>query len=120
MRRAAFALGLALLAGGCASKATGATDQTPTASSTRSRTNVITAQELRENAAPTLADAIRQLRPGWSRNVSIFVNENYFGGPESLGNLSKSNVTEIRFLSRSEAQAKWGMRYQEVIQVISR
>lgn len=123
MRMTALALGLAVLGSACASKGTAATDQTPTAATTRSRTNVITAQEVRESAAPSLADVVRQLRPGWpnQQQVHVFVNEDYFGSYESLRQLSKSNVREVRHLQRSEVQIKWGQRYQyEAIQVITR
>jgi hypothetical protein len=37
--------------------------------------------------------------------------------PNAL-NMNPSSVREIRFLSKSEAQMKWGSRYDEVIQVI--
>lgn len=123
MRNAVVALSLLVSVGACASSGTAATDQTPTASTTRSRTNVITQQEIRESAAPSLADVVRQLRPGWpnQQTVHVFVNEDYFGSYESLRQLSKSNVREIRHLQRSEVQIKWGQRYQyEAIQVITR
>jgi hypothetical protein len=120
MRMAVWALGLVIAAGACASRGTATSDQTPTASTTRSRSDVITAQEIRESAAPTLADVVRQLRPGWSSSATVFVNNDYFGSRESLRNLSRTNTTEIRYLQRSEAQMKWGSRYYtEVIQVIT-
>jgi hypothetical protein len=115
MKVAAFALGLAVLAGACASSQTASTDQTVTASSTASRTNVISQQEIRESRAATLADLVRQSRPGWNRNVAWFMNND----PDpNAPNMSPAGVKEIKFLSQSEAQMKWGSRYREVIQVV--
>jgi hypothetical protein len=120
MRFIVVSLGLVLIAGACATSGTAASDQAATATGTRPRTNVITLQELRESRAPSLADVVRQLRPGWSTQVTVFVNNDPFGGFEQLRSLSVQNTAEVRFLTRSEAQIKWGSRYQEVIQVITR
>jgi hypothetical protein len=120
MRIAALALGLAITAGACASSGTAAGDQSVTASRTTRRTNIITSQEIRESAAPSLADLILQLRPGWPTAVTIFVNNDPLGDYSQLRILSVNATSEIRYLSRSEAQMKWGPRFQEVIQVITR
>ena len=120
MRSIVLALGLVLTAAACASSGTASGNQAPTASTTRARTNVITLQELRESRAPTLADVIRQLRPGWPTQVTVFLNNDPYGDHASLRNLSVQNTTEVRYLTRSEAQMKWGSRFQEVIQVITR
>lgn len=121
MRFAAFALGLVITAGACASSGTAAGSQAATGSSTASRTNVITTQEIRESKAPTLADLVRQARPNWPRTVTIFVNNDAFGAYDTLRNLAVTATTEVRYLSKSEAQFKWGARVQtEVIQVITR
>jgi hypothetical protein len=115
MRVAALALGLVIVAGACASSRTAAADQTPTATSTASRTNVISLQEIRDSRAATLSDLVRQSRPGWNRNVAWFMNND----PDpNAPNMSPNGIKEIKFLSRSEAQMKWGSRYDEVIQVI--
>jgi hypothetical protein len=120
MRTAVLALGLVLAAGACASSGTATSDQSPTGTTTRPRTNVITLQEIRESSAPSLADLIRQVRPGWPTAVTIFVNNDPLGDYNQLRNLSVNNTAEIRYLTRSEAQMKWGSRFQEVIQVITR
>ena len=120
MRIAALALGLVTMAGACATSGTAATEQSATASSTARRTNVITAQEIRENKAPTLADMIRQLRPGWPTAVTVVVNNDVMGGYDMLRNQPVSTAAEIRYLTKSEAQMKWGARVQEVIQIITR
>jgi hypothetical protein len=120
MRIAGLVLGIVISAAACASKGTAAADQSPTASTTRSRANVITAQEINESRAPTLADLVRQARPGWPTNVTIFVNNDAFGGYEQLRNLSLDRTAEVRYLTKSEAQFKWGSRFQDVIQVITK
>ncbi len=119
MRIAALALGIVISASACASSGTAAADQSATASTTRSRTNVITAQEINESRAPTLADLIRQSRPGWPRQATVFLNND----PDPSGtalNRSLSTVSEIRYLTKSEAQMKWGSRFNEVIQIITK
>jgi hypothetical protein len=123
MRIVALALGLVVVAGACASSGTAAGDQTPTSSTTARRTNIITAQEIRESTAPSLPDLIRQLRPSWpgpGTQVTIVVNNDIMGGYAMLSQQPKSTASEIRYLTRSEAQTKWGARVQEVIQVITR
>ena len=120
MRIAALALGFVTLAGACASSGTASSEQSPTASSTTRRTNVITSQEIRDSKAPTLADMIRQLRPGWPTAVSVVVNNDVMGGYDMLRNQPVSSAAEIRYLTKSEAQMKWGARVQEVIQIITR
>ncbi|HEX9562712.1 MAG TPA: hypothetical protein VF981_02025 [Gemmatimonadaceae bacterium] len=123
MRFIVLASGIVLAFGSaaCASSGTASADQTPTAATTRPRTNVISLQEIRESRAPSVADLIRQLRPGWPTTVTVFLNNdtNPFGDARTLSNLSVQNTTEIRYYTRSEAQFKWGSRFQESIQVIT-
>ena len=119
MRIAVLALGLALAAGACASSGTAAADQSVTGSRTASRTNVITSQEIRESRQATVADLIRPTRPSWPTAQSII----YFNtDPDPTGlNRSPSQVTEIRYMSKSEAQSKWGSRVQgAVIHMLTR
>ena len=120
MRIAVLALGLAMITGSCASSGSAASDQARTSNTTTRRENVITTQEIRESAAPNIADMIRQLRPRWPTAVTVFVNNDAIGGYDQLRNLSKSNTAEIRFYTKSEAQMKWSSRYNEVIQVTTR
>lgn len=120
MRLAALAFGLVITATACASSGTAAGDQAATAQTTTRRTNVISAQEIRESSAPSLTDLIRQLRPGWPTNVTVVVNNDILGGYDMLRQQPKSTASEIRYLTRSEAQTKWGSRVQEVIQIITR
>lgn len=120
MRIAALALGLIVALGACASSGTAAGDQTRTASTTIRRTNVITAQEILESRAPSVADLIRQARPQWPRNAIVFLNNDPDPTRTAL-NRAPSMVREIIFLTKSEAQTKWGSRVGDVvIQVITR
>jgi hypothetical protein len=120
MRIAALALGLVITAGACASSGTAGTEQSVTARSTARRTNVISSEEIRESKAPSLPDLIRQLRPGWPTAVTIVVNNDVMGGYDMLRNQPLSTASEIRYLTSSEAQTKWGSRVKEVIQIITR
>jgi hypothetical protein len=123
MRIAVLALGLVIAAGACATSGTASSDQSATAATTARRSNVITSQEIRESSAPSIPDLIRQLRPGWpgpASGVAVVVNNDVMGGYDVLRNQPISTASEIRFLTRSEAQMKWGSRVQEVIQVITR
>ena len=120
MRIAALALGIVMSAAACASSGTAASEQSATASTTRSRTNVITQQEINESKAPSLADLIRQTRPGWPTNVTIFLNNDAYGNYDQLRNLSVNRTKEIRYLTKSEAQMKWGSRFADVIQVLTK
>lgn len=123
MRIVALALGLVVVAGACASSGTAAADQTVTAQTTTRRTNIITTQEIRESTAPSLPDLIRQLRPSWpgaGSQVTVVVNNDIMGGFAMLSQQPKSTASEIRYLTKSEAQFKWGARVEQVIQVITR
>ena len=123
MRIAVLALGIAITAGACASAGTAAGDQTVTAQTTASRTNVITTQEIRDSKAQNLTDLIRQLRPGWPGNgslVTVVVNNDILGGYAMLANQPVTTAREIKYLTKSEAQFKWGSRVNDVIQVITR
>ena len=120
MRIAALALGLVIAAGACASSGTAAGDQAPAARTASRRTNVISSEEIRESKAPSMTDLIRQLRPGWPTAVTVVVNNDIMGGYDMLRNQPITTAREIHYLTRSEAQTKWGARVQEVIQVITR
>jgi hypothetical protein len=117
MRIAALALGFALVSGACASSGTAAGEQSTTGTTTTRRTNLISSAEISESRASTVADLIRQARPSWGPAI-VFVNEN----PDPVGSTrSPGTVREIRYLTKSEAQSKWGSRVEgPVIQIIPR
>ena len=120
MRIAALMLGIVMTAGACASKGTAASDQTVTANSTTRRTNVITTQEIRESRATSVKELVSQSRPQWPRQTLVFLDNE----PDPTGTAvsrNPSTVKEIRYLTKSEAQIKWGSRVGDaVIQIITR
>jgi hypothetical protein len=115
MRQVIVALGIVLVCSACASRGGAGSDNTRTTRTTQSRTTVITAEEIAAaRGAANAADLVRQLRPNWP-NAPVFVGNNEFGGP--LSAIDAGSVREIRLLSASEAQMRWGMRVREVILV---
>lgn len=82
--------------------------------------NVITADELSSSSTVTpgqsLYDAIRFLRPqfltprggGTSTEPVVYVDNIRRGGIDSLNNLFVSQVSEIRYMSASEATTRFG------------
>lgn len=118
MRKLMALLALAVTVQGCAAKSTAAAAAGSTRQTTTSRSNVITAQELAEHPElMSVADAVRRLRPGW-RAATIFMNNDPYVGASN--DIAVRNVRELRYLTASEAQMKWGSKYREVIQVITR
>lgn len=112
---------LALALEACASAGTAASAPGTTQRTSTRRSNVITAGELAESPQLlSVADAVRQLRPSWPREATVFLDNDPYGAYASLSNLTTRQAKEIRYLTASEAQMKWGSRYQEVIQVITR
>lgn len=86
--------------------------------------NLITLEELEDLQQFTLLDAIRRLRPRWlqvSRAVNTRGNPQEFprvimdripqGELEALGQISVSDVLEVRFLSAADATLKYGTGY---------
>lgn len=107
-------LAITLVASAC-----GGTNSTQTGTTHRSA-NTITAEEI--NGAPgivTVYDAIQRLRPQWltashARTVGtqdellVYLDTNRYGTLESLRGLPIGGVTELRYLSASEATNRYG------------
>jgi hypothetical protein len=113
---------------------------TRVASPSRQR-NLITRSELAEVAANNAFDAIRTLRPEYLRNESrpdlgapgstitnphsrtpdVYLDERNYGPDLTvLSSISVQSISEIRHLSASEAQSKWGVGHLGgVIQIIT-
>lgn len=118
MRKLMAVLALVVVAQGCAAKGTAAVAAGSTRQATTPRSNVITAQELAEHPElMSVADAVRRLRPGW-RAGTVFINNDPYVGASN--DIPVRNVRELRYLTASEAQMKWGSKYREVIQVLTR
>jgi hypothetical protein len=103
--------------------------------SPRSRNDsVITLDELRAATAGNLYDYIHAYRPRWLERVyarsfrsdqitgvAVFLDNQYYGGPDALRQLLTSSAVEVRFYGPSEAQGQFGPGYLNgVIQVITR
>lgn len=124
-----LALAAALVAAaGCASSGQRAS------SDTGGDQNLITSEELRASTAANLLEFIRARRPRWlERNysavmrpervstVTVFLDNQPFGGPDALGQFPLSSAQEVRYFTPSDAQMRFGPGYLNgVIQVISR
>jgi len=120
MRRYFVAAIVALALNGCAAKGSPETAPPSLRSSTARSTNVITQEEIESHpGVQTAADLVRQLRPSW-RRAEIYMGNNDFGDFSTLAQIAVNRIKEIRFLTISEAQNKWGSRVREVIQVTPR
>jgi hypothetical protein len=116
-----MASGAVLALSACATSGTAVSDPGSTRTTTARRTNVITAEEIAENRdVVSVGDLVRKLRPGWPRTVTVFLNNDPQGDYSVMNQLGVSSARELRYLSASEAQMKWGMRFREVIQIITR
>lgn len=84
---------------------------------------VIQEAELDASRAPSVLEVVRQLRPEWLQRASagvrsiggvdgdqlnVYVDNTRYVGAAVLGQLSPNGVREIRFLSASEAQMRFG------------
>ncbi len=124
MRRTRFlsVFAVVVLSSACASS--GQPDQ----SRPRRNRNLITAEELSGLSVSTAFEAVRRLRPAWlqSRGRSplpaVFRNNSRWGGdPSSLESIRIDSVTEMRFLSASDATTRYGTGFTGgVILVVTR
>jgi hypothetical protein len=123
MRRILFLLIPATIVGCASSGSTKTTTTTPSSSTTRGsatrRTTLISAEEIAQGTFATAADIVLSLRPQWD-HVPIYINNTPSGNFNELGQLAANTVKEIRFMSASEAQMKWGTGVQRVIWVITK
>lgn len=79
---------------------------------------LITARELSETPTDNLYDAVSQLRPDWyrrgragaSRTIMVYLDDRHVGDVSALRNFSPQSVAEIRYLSVTEAQVRYGTR----------
>jgi len=118
MRHLRFSLLLAAatFAGACASSSAASG---PSAATTRTRSDVITAEELAKVDAPNAYLAVQRLRPQFlqtrgqttimgSSAIQVYVDGTRMGGLESLQQIPTNDVKEIRWLSSSEATQRFG------------
>ena len=109
-----FALALMLGAAMSACASSGAT-------SPRRSLDVITQAEMTATNLPSVYEAVQRLRPQWLRGRGstssmnndpalpvIYVSGMRQGGPEALRSLRTNDVSEVRFISASDATTRWG------------
>jgi len=110
----------ALLLTACAS-GTGTGGTARAGSSARRDANVITAEEIATTTAQTLFDAVRNLRPQWTRRsrptamlqqnqgeLIVYVDGTRFGNMESLRQINPGSAQAVRYYSPSAAEARFG------------
>ncbi len=115
MRIAGFGLlvGAMLTIGACASGGSSAS------STPRGDRNSVTAEELSTTASTNLLDFVQRSRPLWLRTrgrtsvnneggIVVYLDDNRFGGPEVLRQISPMTVQQMRFLDASAAQQRFG------------
>jgi hypothetical protein len=111
MRLLVLAMVVVLVA--CASAAPG----TP-----RADRDVLTLEEIDGSDQPNAYDLVRTLRPQWLRSrgpssinnenpIMVYVDGNRMGGPETLSLVPSLSIEEMRFLSPSEAQSRYGLNH---------
>jgi hypothetical protein len=96
--------------------------------------NVITQAEIDSSDAPNVYDLVARLRGNYltdrgvvslktnqrSRAV-VFLNDQEYGIPETMRNIPRSRVSEIRFFAGTDAVARYGAQYGGgVILLVSR
>jgi hypothetical protein len=81
---------------------------------------IITAEELQSATAANLYDAVRKLRPEWLERrraaslrqeveLAVYHDNMRVGGPDALRSIEIGAVRDVRFLSASEAQGRFGV-----------
>jgi len=127
--------------GGAAPEAGAASPEAGAAPSSAQRRagnrNVLSPEELASSGSSNLLDVVSALRPRWLQNtssgsiptrgaggfqnaqgVAVYVNGQLFGDVRSLETIQKSTVADVRYLSVTEAQQRYGTRvYAPVIEV---
>jgi hypothetical protein len=80
----------------------------------------LSSEEIRTTSASNLYDVIRSQRPEWlikrgqtsinlEGDIVVYVDNVALGGPEALRSIDVHSVQNVRFLSASEAQMRYGV-----------
>lgn len=77
---------------------------------------LISADELEASPHNNLYDAVRQLRPGWFRRagttgdqrIIVYLDDQQVGGVATLSRFTTRSVAEVRYLTPTEAQVRYG------------
>lgn len=81
---------------------------------------IISAEELKQGGSTNLYDAVRKLRPEWLERrrslslrqdieLAVYHDNMRVGGPDALRSIEIGAVANVRFLSASEAQGRFGV-----------
>ena len=123
--RAVLTASLLLVLTACGSREAG------TRPAPRSSPKLISAEEVASVQVPTAYDLVQRLRPLWlarsspfrirsDGDISVYVNDRYFGGPFSLRHIEAGTVREIRLLTANIAAFSFGTTHAtNAIQVIT-
>ncbi|HEX5726847.1 MAG TPA: hypothetical protein VFX98_15330 [Longimicrobiaceae bacterium] len=99
--------------------------------SQRTRADLITREEVLASRMSTAYDVVASLRPQWlrirgtttvsdRRVISVFWNQQHYGGHEQLRNIATDNIRSIRFYSALESVGPFGPGHHHgVIQVLT-
>ena len=82
--------------------------------------NLVTSDELRQGTSSNLYEFLESTRPMWLRkrgqssilnegDIVVYLDDNRFGGPESLRSLSTMSTESVRFLDAAAAQQRFGV-----------
>jgi hypothetical protein len=80
----------------------------------------LSSEEIRTTSASNMYDVIRSQRPEWlikrgqtsinlEGDIVVYVDNVALGGPEALKSIDVHSVQNVRFLSASEAQMRYGV-----------
>jgi hypothetical protein len=80
----------------------------------------LSAEEIRMSSASNMYDVIRSQRPEWlikrgqtsinlEGDIVVYIDNVALGGPESLKSIDVQSVQNVRFLTASEAQMRYGV-----------
>lgn len=130
--RALLALAMLLVAGACGGRGASAAGDSGPAASPRSRSTLITFEEMRQRGQTSnLYDLIQDLRPRWLRSrgpdtllgqqgqVQVHVDGNWIGSVEALRRLAAAGVTSIEWLPPLDASARYGLDHSHGAIVVS-
>jgi hypothetical protein len=115
----ALVFGAALLAAatGCASSSGG---RSGVEQASRSKSDVITEEEIGGAHWQSVYELVQTLRPRWlsthgpdsilgqTAPVQVHLDDNRLGGVESLRNIAVSGITSLRFVDPVTAAGRWG------------
>lgn len=92
----------------------------PVPPATRTRSDMITTDDLQRGHWSNAFDLIEALRPRWLNNrgsdtiigtpteVQVYLNDSRLGGPQTLRGVSVTGITSVQFIDGVSAAGRWG------------